>query len=118
MAIPERPQQRKARHLIDFDAPRPRTDSAAAEKRLSTVQKWVLSTLAATTILHLAVGIVIAAFFLDRGRTEQLLLCAIAAAFGVLAIAVARAIHQVTIPSLWLLTGTLPAVVGAVLILQ
>lgn len=118
MTTPERPQQRKARHLIDFDAPRSRHDSAAAEKRLSTVQKWVLSTLAATTVLHLSVGIVIAAFFLDRGRAEQLLLCAIAAAFGVLALAVARAIHQVRIPSPWLLAGTVPAIVGAVLILQ
>lgn len=118
MPTPERPSQRKARHLIDFDAPRAPRDSAAAEKRLSTVQKWVLSTLAATTILHLSVGIVIAAFFLERGTAEQLMLCVIAAAFGVLAIAVARAIHQVSIPSPWLLAGTVPAIVGAVLILQ
>lgn len=118
MATPERPQQRKARHLIDFDAPRTPRDSAAEAKSLSTVQKWVLSTLAATTVLHLAIGIVIAAYFLDQGVAERLMLCGIAGAFGILAIAVARAIHQVTIPSLWLLTGTLPAVVGAILILR
>lgn len=111
---------RKARHLIDFDAPRQPRDAAAvaaAEKSLGTVQKWVLSTLAATTILHLAVGIVLAAHYLDGPDAEKLLLCAIAGAFGVIAVAVARAIHQVSIVTPWLLLGLLPGIGGAWLVL-
>lgn len=123
--LPDRPatsssQPRKARHLIDFDAPRAPRDAAsvaAAEKSLGTVQKWVLSVLAATTILHLAIGIVIAALYLDRPDVEKLLLCAIAGAFGVIAVAVARAIHQARPVSLWLLAGLVPGIVGAVLVL-
>ena len=38
---------------------------------LSTVQKWVLSTLAATTIMHLAIGLVVAAAFSD-GLDEKI----------------------------------------------
>jgi hypothetical protein len=123
---PERPaaspsKPRKARHLIDFDAPRAPRDAAsvaAAEKSLSTVQQWVLSVLSATTILHLAIGIVIAAIYLDRPDVDKLLLCVIAGAFGIIAGAVARAIHQVRVASPWLLVGLLPGIVGAVLVLR
>jgi len=112
--------RRRDRHLIDFDAPRRPRDAAsvaAAEKSLGTVQKWVLSTLAATTILHLSAGIVLAAYFLDGPDVEKLLLCAIAAGFGVIAVGVARAIHQARVVSPWLVLGVLPGVVGAVLVL-
>lgn len=123
---PDRPatsrsQSRKARHLIDFDAPRSPRDAASAaaeEKRLSTVQKWVLSTLAATTILHMSGGVVLAALYLDRPDVEKLLLCAIAAGFGLIAVAVARAIHQAKVVSPWLLLGLLPGIIGAFLVLR
>lgn len=112
---------RKPRHLIDFDAPRERRDAAtvrAEEERLQTVQKWVLSTLTATTVMHLAVGIVVAALFLDSGRPAQLALCVIAAAFGMIAIALARAIHGVRLVSPWLAVGLIPAVVGVILVVR
>jgi hypothetical protein len=80
---------------------------------LDTVQKWVLSVLAATTIVHLAGGLVIAAMFIDDDRTDARVgLNVLAAAFGVLAVAVFRAVHQFKPLSWWLLLGLLPGIVG------
>lgn len=119
MGAPD-PAPRRARHLIDPDAPRAPRDPATVrseQQRLRTVQQWVLSTLAATTILHLAGGLVVAALFLDGTRAEQVALCAIAAVFGVLAVAAARAIHEAAVLSPWLVLGVLPGVVGVALVL-
>lgn len=80
---------------------------------LEPVQKWVLSVLAATTIGHLAAGLVIAAVYVDETRTgAQVGLNVLAAAFGVIAVAVFRAIHQKPMLSAWLLLGVLPGAVG------
>ena len=79
---------------------------------LSGVQRWVLSTLAATTIMHLAVGLVVAAAFSD-GLDEKVGLLVIAAAFGVIAIVAALLIHQRRPVSPWLLLGLVPSLVGA-----
>ncbi len=80
---------------------------------LEPVQKWVLSILAATTIVHLAGGLVIAAMYVDPERTgAQVGLNVLAGAFGVIAIVVFRAIHQLKPVSAWLLLGILPALVG------
>jgi cytochrome b subunit of formate dehydrogenase len=71
---------------------------------LEPVQKWVLSVLAATTIVHLAGGLVIAAMYVDENRTgSQVGLNVLAGAFGVIAVAVFRAIHQKSLLSPWLL---------------
>ena len=59
-----RPAKRRS-HLIDPNAPRPKYDPDA-EKKLTHVQQWVLSTLAVTTILHLVAGFIIAAITLDN----------------------------------------------------
>lgn len=108
---------RRARHLIDPDAPRPVRDHAGEQRSLSRVQRWVMSVLAVTTILHLSAGLVIAALFLDDPRPgAEVGLCLIAGAFGVIAIALARAIHGRNPFSPWLLVGTLPAVVGILLL--
>ena len=86
---------------------------------LDSVQKWVLSVLAATTILHMAGGLVIAAMFIDEDRTDaQIGLNVLAAAFGVMTVAVFRAIHQWKPLSPWLLVGLLPGVVGLWLTLR
>jgi hypothetical protein len=86
---------------------------------LEPVQKWVLSVLAATTIGHLAVGIVIAALYIDEHRTDARVgLNVIAAAFGVIAVAVFRAIHQWKPVSAWLLLGLVPGLVGLYLVLR
>jgi hypothetical protein len=80
---------------------------------LEPVQKWVLSILAFTTIIHLSAGLVIASLYVDEHRTDARIgLNVIAAAFGVIAIAVFRAIHQKRLASWWLLPGLLPAVIG------
>jgi len=79
---------------------------------LSRVQRWVLSTLAATTILHLSAGLVVAAAFSDR-LDAKIGLLVIAAAFGVLAILAALLVHRQRPLSPWLLLGILPSVVGA-----
>ena len=88
------------------------------DHRLTRVQRWVLSALALTTILHLAVGLVVAAYFFDeRAVVSRVGLCVIAGAFGVVAAAVARLIHQQPLASWWLLLGLVPGLVGLVLVL-
>lgn len=79
---------------------------------IGTVQRWVLSTLAATTIMHLAVGLVVAAAFSD-GLDEQVGLLVIGAAFGIVAMVAALLIHQKHPVSPWLLIGLGPSLVGA-----
>lgn len=80
------------------------------------VQKWVLSSLVAVTIGHLSVGMVIAALFAPEARLDSRVgLLVIAGLFGLIAIAVARLIHQWRLLSPWLLLGLIPALVGAYL---
>ena len=111
-------EPRRARHLIDPTAP-PRRRDPRADARLARVQQWVMSALAVTTIVHLCAGLVIAALFLDEEKTvARVGLCVIAGAFGVMAVAIARAIHRRTPWSPWLVVGVLPAVVGAWLVLR
>jgi hypothetical protein len=89
--------------------PRQRTTSVTA------VQRWVMSSLTAVTILHMSGGLVVAAYFSDR-RGSQIGLLVIAAAFGVLAFVAALLIHRRRPLSVWLLAGLLPSIVGAYLI--
>ena len=105
---------RRSRHLMDPDNPvRPVNDHS-----LTRVQRWVLSVLAVTTILHLSAGLVIGSFFLDESATvSRYGLCVIGGLFGVVAAAVARLIHQKPVASWWLALGFLPGVVGIVLLL-
>lgn len=105
------PERRRPRHLMDPNAPRPVRDLAAEKQKLSRVQKWVMSTLAVTTILHMAVGLIIAAMIVPE-RSGQIGLNIIAGAFGVMAVAAGLAIHGRHILSPWLLLGTVPAFIG------
>jgi hypothetical protein len=84
---------------------------------LGSVQKWVMSTLITTTILHLAVGVVVAAYVADR-LDAQIGLLVISAAFGVIAFVAALLIHRHRLLSVWLLPGLLPAIVGAFFIFR
>jgi hypothetical protein len=105
---------------MDPDNPRRvvRKPSDSGPMHLEPVQKWVLSALAFTTIIHMAGGLVIAAMYVDDSRTDaQVGLNVLAAAFGVIAIAVARAIHQKKLVSPWLLLGLVPGIVGLFLVL-
>lgn len=111
----ERPAPRRARHLMDPANPRlDRPESAS----ITRVQTWVLSVLAVTTILHLAVGLLISAAVIDRDLVVQRVgLVAIAGAFGVVAVAAGLAIHRRPLASWWLALGLLPALVGGLLVL-
>lgn len=112
--VPDRPA-RRARHLIDPTAPRPvATGAARGGMSLSSVQRWVMSTLAVSTVLHLVAGIVIAAAFLeDPGAGAQVGLLVIAGVMGVLGVAAGFLIHQRSPVTPWVLLGVLPAVAGA-----
>jgi hypothetical protein len=97
---------------MDPDNPRPARSSGDGMS-LDSVQKWVLSALAFVTIMHLAAGLVIAAMFVDEDRlSAQVGLNVLGAAFGLVAVAAARAIHGKTMASAWLLVGLIPGVVG------
>lgn len=116
MTEPTTPGPRR-RHLMDPNAPRPTRDYESENKSLSTVQRWVMSTLLVTTILHLCVGLVVAALYLDDPRPgARVGLCLIAAVFGVIALAVAFMIHGRRPVTPWVLLGVLPGLVGLWLI--
>lgn len=107
---PEKPRVRK--HLMTPGAPRPQN---AEPMSLGRVQRWVLSTLAATTIMHMAIGLVVAAAFSER-LDAKIGLLVIGAAFGLVAMATALIIHRHRLLSAWLLLGLVPSAVGAWLI--
>ncbi len=110
----ERPAPKRARHLMDPAHPRVDRPNSASVVR---VQTWVMSVLAVTTILHLAVGLLISAAVIDPDLlVERVGLTVIAGAFGVVAVAAGLAIHRRPIASPWLVLGLVPALVGAVLI--
>lgn len=117
--VPARRTEKGRRHLLDLDAPRRVVKDPAKDARdLARVQKWVMSTLAVTTILHLVVGLVVAAVMLDDSPlTSQVGLTVIAGIFGVFAVAAGRAIHGKRILSPWLLLGLVPTAVGIFLVL-
>lgn len=101
----------RRRHLIDpANPPRPRPQQGMS---ITQVQRWVLSALAVTTILHLAVGLVIAAAYLDEGKVDgRVGLNVIAGLVGVGAVAAARGIHGRPILSPWLGLGLLVTAAG------
>ena len=118
MSAPEPSTPRRARHLMDPHAPRPAPDPGAIA-RLERVQKWVLSVLVATTILHLSAGLAISAAFVDEDRLDAVIgLNVLAGLFGVVAVAAGLAIHKRSLASPWLLLGLLPGVIGLALVLS
>lgn len=103
---------RPRKHLmVPGQPPLQRRDSMS----LSQVQRWVMSTLAVTTILHLAAGLVLAALYVDT-LDAQIGLLVIAGAFGMISVAVGLMIHQKRLLSPWLVLGVLPTLIGAFLV--
>src|SRR3954465_3239587 len=100
------------KHLMTPGQPRPQRPEPMS---LGAVQRWVLSSLAATTIMHLAVGVMVAAYFSDR-MDAKIGLLVISAAFGSLAMVAALLIQKHRLLSSWLLIGLIPAAVGAFLL--
>jgi hypothetical protein len=110
-------EPKRARHLMDPAHPR-KPATAEDLARLARVQRWVLSILVTTTLLHLSVGLVIFSAYIDEDRPDAIIgLNVLAAAFGVMAFACGFAIHRRTLLSPWLLLGVLPGVVGLLLVL-
>lgn len=113
--VSEPQPKKRPRHLMDPNNLQRETirHTDDGPMHLEPVQKWVLSVLAAVTIVHLSIGLVIAALYIDGDRTDaQIGLNVIAAAFGVIAVVVFRAIHRMSMLSPWLLLGVVPGVVG------
>ena len=90
------PAVRRPRHLLDpNDLHRSHQRSQSSQESLTNVQRWVMSILAITTILHLSAGLAIAAVFMDDAKVDARVgLNVIAAIIGVLAVAAFRLIHQ------------------------
>lgn len=87
--------------------------SQGSTESLGNVQRWVMSVLAVTTILHLSAGLVLASVYLDTQRPgARVGLDLLAGVIGVLAVAAARAIHRKSPLSGWLLLGVVPGLVG------
>ena len=116
---PAIPPVRRARHLLDpNDLHRSHRSRQSSPESLTNVQRWVMSVLAATTILHLAVGLVLAAVYMDESRFgARIGLTVIAGFIGLSAVATGRLIHAKSPITPWLLLGLLPALVGFWLIL-
>ncbi|RYB91086.1 hypothetical protein EUA93_19355 [Nocardioides oleivorans] len=116
-SVPARRTEKGRGHLLDMNAPRQVIKDPEKDARdLARVQKWVMSTLAVTTILHLVVGLVVAAVMLDDSPTSSKVgLNVIAGIFGAAAVAAGRAIHGKPVLSPWLLLGVVPTAIGLVL---
>ena len=83
---------------------------------LDTVQKWVMSVLAVSTVSHLGSFAAWTAVTADPGRLDARIgLNVLAGCIGMVALASGFLIHQRSPLTPWLLVGLLPGVVGALL---
>ena len=97
---------------MDPNAPRKVADPKDLE-RLHRVQRRVVSVLIVTTLIHLTVGLILAADLADDDRRDaQLALILLGAAFFVLGIAAVRAINKKPLVTWWMLTGLIPVAAG------
>jgi hypothetical protein len=110
-AAPAKPRK----HLMVPGQPRP---APARSMSLTSVQRWVMSTLMVSTGLHMAGGLVLAAHYVDV-RSSAIGLLVISAAFGIVAMAAGLLIHRTPLrvaggrlPHPLLLAGLLPALLG------
>jgi hypothetical protein len=80
---------------------------------MTTVQQWVLSVLAVTTILHLSAGLLVAAMVAPDSRADaQIGLSILAGVTAVGAVAAGMGIHRKNPLSWWLLLGALVTLLG------
>ena len=111
---------RRPRHLLDPDnLQQSHRSSQSSTESLGSVQRWVMSVLAVTTILHLAAGLGIAGYYMDDSRQgARIGLNVLAGVVGLLAVAAGRMIHKKPPLSPWLLLGLAPGIVGLWLVLR
>ena len=113
ITTPDDAAPRRARHLMDPNALEGPRDRVAAQRSFSNVQRWVMSVLAVSTILHMALGLILATRIIDNpqpGAAEML--CVLAGVFGVLAVVAGRMIHGKSPLSWWLVLGAVPTLIG------
>lgn len=97
---------------MDPNAPRKVADPKDLE-RLHRVQRRVISVLVITTLIHLTVGLVLAADAVDDDRLDaQIALILLGAAFYLVGIAAVRAINKKPLLTWWMLTGLVPVAAG------
>jgi hypothetical protein len=110
-------EPRRPRHLLDpNDIRGSHVRSVGTAQQLSNVQRWVMSILVVTTILHFSGGLGVAAMFVDQERLDARIgLNVLAAVTGVVAVAAGRAIHRKQVLSPWLVLGLVPGLVTAAL---
>jgi hypothetical protein len=108
------PPVRRPRHLLDpADVRGSHQRSQGSNEALTRVQRWIISALAVTTILHLAAGVALVAVFVPDDRPDARIgLNVISGVIGVLAVAAGLLIHGKRPLSGWLLLGLIPALVG------
>lgn len=116
----QEPTRKVPKHLIDPATLQPgavarRQRPAERERdleKLTRVKQWVTSALVLTTMFHLSVGLMIAAYYMNEDRADARVgLNVIAGVLWIAGIAGARAIHQKNPVSLWLAAGlVLPAI--------
>src|SRR3546814_1963615 len=99
------------RHLMDPN--NPQRAVSTRDRSLGNMQKWMMSLLAVTTIVHMQGGLILGAMAIGEGHTDaQVGLMVIATIFGMLAVAAGMAIHQRHPLSPWLLLGLVPTLIG------
>ena len=101
------PKQRK--HLMTPGQIRPQP---ARSMSLTSVQRWVMSAVAVSTLLHMSVGLVFAAYYVDE-HSSKVGLIVISGAFGLLSMAAGLLIHRKSVVHPLMLVGLLPPLLGA-----
>ncbi len=100
------PKQRK--HLMTPGQLRPQP---ARSMSLTSVQRWVMSAVAVSTLLHMSVGLVFAAYYVDE-QSSKIGLIVISGAFGLMSMAAGLLIHRRSVVHPLMLVGLLPPLLG------
>lgn len=103
---------KRRRHLLDMENPQ-----VAVRRRdpmpIGEVQKWVMSVLAVSTVLHMAGALILfAATFDESKQGSQIGVLIISGAFGILAVMTGRIIHKVSPFTPWVVLGLIPMAIG------
>ena len=101
------PKQRK--HLMTPGQIRPQP---ARSMSLTSVQRWVMSAVAVSTLLHMSVGLVFAAYYVEE-QSSKIGLIVISGAFGLMSMAAGLLIHRKSVVHPLMLVGLLPPLIGA-----
>lgn len=81
--------------------------------QIGEVQKWVMSVLAVSTVLHMAGALILfAATFDESKQSSQIGVLIISGAFGILAVMTGRIIHKASPLTPWLVLGLIPMAIG------